>query len=60
MVCQEYGRVPGYLARMREEVEEEARRWEEEQEAERAKREAMKLSDEERENILTVIMIVLL
>ena len=41
-------------------MEEEARRWEEEQEAERAKREAMKLSDEERENILTVIMIVLL
>ena len=40
---------------MRAEAAEEARRWEEEQEAEVKRKEAMKLSAEEKETILQVI-----
>ena len=39
---------------MKAEAAEEARRWEEEQEAELRRKEAMKLSQEERDNILQV------
>ena len=39
---------------MKAEAAEEARRWEEEQEAEVRRKEAMKLSQEERDNILQV------
>ena len=39
---------------MKAEAAEEARRWEEEQEAEMRRKEAMKLTQEERDNILQV------
>ena len=39
---------------MKAEAAEEARRWEEEQEAELKRKEAMKLTQEERDNILQV------
>ena len=39
---------------MKAEAAEEARRWEEEQEAELRRKEAMKLTQEERDNILQV------
>ena len=52
---QDFGRSPAYLQRMRAEAAEEARRWEEEQEAEVKRKEAMKLSAEEKETILQVI-----
>ena len=39
---------------MKADAAEEARRWEEEQEAELRRKEAMKLSQEERDNILQV------
>ena len=51
---QDFGRSPAYLQRMRAEAAEEARRWEEEQEAEVRRKEAMKLSAEEKETILQV------
>ena len=51
---QEFGKTPSYLQRMKAEAAEEARRWEEEQEAELRRKEAMKLSQEERDNILQV------
>ena len=51
---QDFGRSPAYLQRMRAEAAEEARRWEEEQEAEVKRKEAMKLSAEEKETILQV------
>ena len=41
---------------MRAEAAEEARRWEEEQEAEVRRKEAMKLSAEEKETILQVLI----
>ena len=50
----DFGRAPAYLHRMKTEAAEEARRWEEEQEKERARREASKLSTEERDTILQV------
>ena len=50
----DFGRAPAYLQRMKTEAAEEARRWEEEQEKERARREASKLSTEERDTILQV------
>ena len=40
---------------MKAEAAEEARRWEEEQEAELKRKEAMKLTQEERDNILQVM-----
>ena len=48
----EFGKTPSYLHRMKAEAAEEARRWEEEQEAELRKKEAMKLTQEEKDNIL--------
>ncbi len=52
--CQDFGRTPSYLERMKAEAQEEARRWQQEQEAELRRKEAMKLSDEERLDILQV------
>ncbi len=52
--CQDFGRTPTYLERMKAEAQEEARRWQQEQEAELRRKEAMKLSDEERLDILQV------
>ena len=51
---QDFGRTPSYLEKMKVEAAEEARRWQEEQEAELRRKEAMKLSEEERLEILQV------
>jgi len=48
----DFGRVPTYLNRMKMEAAEAARLWEAEQEAERNRKEAMILTQEERDNIL--------
>ena len=53
---QDFGRSPAYLQRMRAEAAEEARRWEEEQKVEVKRKEAMKLSAEEKETIMQVII----
>ena len=53
-LCQDFGRVPTYLNRMKMEAAEAARLWEAEQEAERNRKEAMILTQEERDNILQV------
>ena len=45
---------------MKAEAAEEARRWEEEQEAEVRRKEAMKLTTEERDNILQVSLTMVL
>ena len=50
----DFGRVPTYLNRMKAEAAEAARLWEAEQEAERKRKEAMILTQEERDNILQV------
>ena len=55
---QDFGRVPTYLNRMKMEAAEAARLWEAEQEAERNRKEAMILTQEERDNILQVYKIV--
>ncbi len=58
MCWQDFGKNPTYLERMKQEAEEEKRRWEEEQQEEIRKRESMKLSEEEREEILQVNSVV--
>lgn len=51
----DFGRVPGYLRRMKMQRDEEQRRWEEEQERAAEGREAMKLHEDERQAILEVL-----
>ena len=58
-VAQDFGKVPNYLNRMKMEAAEAARLWEAEQEAERNRKEAMILTQEEKDNILQVYKILL-
>ena len=59
-VAQDFGKVPNYLNRMKMEAAEAARLWEAEQEAERNRKEAMILTQEEKDNILQVYKIQLM
>ena len=53
-IFQDFGRVPTYLQRLKRSREEDLSRWEEEKRMEQERREAMKLSEQERETILQV------
>ena len=59
-VAQDFGKVPNYLNRMKMEAAEAARLWEAEQEAERNRKEAMILTQEEKDNILQVYKMLLI
>lgn len=55
MDIQTFGRVPGYLQRLRREKEDEQLRWEEEKRREQERLDNMRLSDTDRDSILKVL-----